>query len=203
VGEMLFPEGDFSHDAGIAMTVDGAGFLGGLEATAIHQIVYSWRPDVDGTAADRSIADQGFNAYTAGEGLVPAAVSNLGEVRGIPVMLAGMVMLLGVFTLVHALGQTTRTRRREVGTIRALGLTRPTCRRVVLSQGTAIISVALAAGIPLGLIGGRQVWSLIAQRAHVIDRAVPGWVGISLHQGTPGCGAAGRVRAPGPSGSER
>ena len=52
VGAVLLPEGDFDHDVGMVITIAGARFLGGIEGTSIHQVEFSWRPEVDGSAAD-------------------------------------------------------------------------------------------------------------------------------------------------------
>ena len=42
VGAVLLPEGDFDHDVGMVLTTAGARFLGGIDGTEIHQVVFSW-----------------------------------------------------------------------------------------------------------------------------------------------------------------
>lgn len=179
VGTTLFPEGDFSHDSGLALTADGAErFLGDVEVdTALHQVVFSWADGVDAAAADRSLEDEGFPPLTGAEGLRPAVVSNLAEVRDLPRVLAALVIALGLVTLLHAVSLTTRAREQEAGTLRALGVSPRSVSLVVEIQGLVLALVAVGAGIPLGLALGRQIWSPIAQRAHVVDRPIPSWGG--------------------------
>lgn len=181
VGSTLFPEGDFAHDSGVAITVSGADrFLGGVDAgTEVHQVAFGWADGVDEAAADRSLVDQGFQPFTSGEGLQPAVVSNLDEVRDLPLLLAALVVALGLVTLLHAVALTTRAREREAGTLRALGLTPRAIAAMVETQGIVVALIAVVIGIPLGLAAGRQVWSPIAGRANVVDRAVLPWGGTA------------------------
>jgi ABC-type lipoprotein release transport system permease subunit len=180
VGTTLFPEGDFSHDSGVAITAGGADrFLGGVESTSIHQVAFTWADGVDATAADRSLADQGLQVFTTGEGLAPGVVSNLDEVRDLPLLLAALVLALGLVTLLHAVVVTTRLRERESGTLRALGVVPRSIGTLVAMQAMVLGLIALVIGIPLGFALGRQVWSPIASRAHVVEVAVPPWGGTA------------------------
>ncbi len=177
VGTTLFPEGDFSHDTGVAITAGGADrLLGGVElGTELHQVVFSWADDVDATAADRTLVDQGLRPFTTDEGLQPAVVSNLAEVGDLPSLLAVLVIGLGLVTLLHAVSLTTRTSGQEAGTLRALGLRPRAIAFIVEIQGIVLGLLAVAAGLPLGLALGRQIWSPIAGRAHVVDQPVAPW----------------------------
>lgn len=172
VGEVLFPEGDFQHDSGVALTVGGARFLGGVEGTVIHQVAYAWADGVDARAADRELQSAGFRAFTTSAGLLPPVVPNLGQVRSLPLVLGGLVALLGLVTVAHALTQSTRLRRREVGTLRALGVTTRVTGATVQVHGAVVALLSAAAGVPLGVASGRLVWTQIADRAHVINRPV-------------------------------
>lgn len=180
VGVALFPEGDFAHDSGVVLTADGAAFLGGPDAAALHQLAYSWAPGVDAAAADQSLVDAGLRPFTTAEGLVPAVVSNLGEVRSLPGVLAGLVLLLALATTLHAVSITARQRRAEAGTLRALGLTPRSVAAVVEVHGATMALVALVAGLPLGIAAGRVVWTAIAARANVIDRPVVSWTAMGI-----------------------
>jgi predicted lysophospholipase L1 biosynthesis ABC-type transport system permease subunit len=193
VGTTLFPEGDFRHDAGVAMTVGGADrFLGSVEdATSIHQVAFGWAQGVDEAAADRSLEDQGLQPFTTGDGLQPAVVSNLREVRDLPRLLVALVIALGLATLLHAVLVTTRRRDGEAGTLRALGVTPRTIAALVVTQATVIGVIAVAIGIPLGLGLGRQVWSPIAGRANVVPLAVAPWPGSAVVALAVLLGAAG------------
>jgi ABC-type antimicrobial peptide transport system permease subunit len=86
---------------------------------------------------------------------------------------AGLV-LLGVTSTSHALAVTVRRRRVELGVLSALGFSPRQRRLVIAAQATAIACVALVLGIPLGVIAGRVVWSIIAGSMGVAtDAAFP------------------------------
>ena len=180
VGVALFPEGDFAHDSGVVLTADGAQFLGGPEAAALHQLAYSWEPGVDAAAADQSLEDAGLRPFTTEEGLAPAVVTNLGEVRSLPGVLAGLVLLLALASTMHAVSLTAKQRRAEAGTLRALGMTPRSVASVVAVHGLAMAVVALGAGLPLGVAAGRVVWTAIAERANVVDQPVVRWSELGL-----------------------
>lgn len=180
VGVALFPEGDFAHDSGVVLTADGAAFLGGPDAAALHQLAYSWAPGVDAAAADRSLEDAGLLPATTEEGLVPAVVTNLGEVRSLPGVLAGLVLVLALASTLHAVSLTARQRRAEGGTLRALGMTPRSMAGVVQVHALTMAVVGLVAGLPLGVAAGRVVWSAIAARANVVDQPVLRWSELGL-----------------------
>jgi len=174
VGVMLFPEGDFNYDSGVAMTVGGAEFLGGVEATSIHGIVFQWEPSVDAVAADAALVERGFTVQRTEQGLVPPVVSNLGEVRSLAPLVAGLVFVLVLVTVLYTVAMTGRLRRRETGTLRALGATPRVLAATTEVHALALGVAGLALGIPLGVVGGDLVWSQIAARAFVVDQPVIG-----------------------------
>jgi predicted lysophospholipase L1 biosynthesis ABC-type transport system permease subunit len=180
VGASLFPEGDFKHDDGIAITVDGVRPLVGdpHDAFPIHQVVFQWTPSTDANAADAELAARGITVMSPDDALRPGSVTNLGEVAALPRYVAILVGLIALVSLANALEATTRQRAREWATLRALGTTRRTTAGIVLWYGWTIAAVSLAIGIPLGLIAGRQVWLPIAERAHVVVQWV--WGGPTI-----------------------
>jgi predicted lysophospholipase L1 biosynthesis ABC-type transport system permease subunit len=180
VGASLFPEGDFKHDEGIAMTVDGVRPLVGdpHDTFPIHQVVFQWTPSTDAHAADAELAARGVTVMNPDDGLRPGSVTNLGEVAVLPRYVAILVGLIALVSLANALEATTRQRTREWATLRALGITRRSSAGIVLWYGSTIAAVSLAIGIPLGLITGRQVWLPIAEHAHVVVQWV--WGGPTI-----------------------
>jgi predicted lysophospholipase L1 biosynthesis ABC-type transport system permease subunit len=180
VGSMLFPEGDFNHDNGIALTFAGADRLLGNthDAAQIHQVVFDWARGIDARSADQALADDGLPVLTNADALTPATVRNLGQVEALPRYLALFVGVLAIAALAHALALTFRLRARELATLRALGLTRITTAGVVATHALAIIVVASAIGIPAGLIVGKQLWTPIATGANVVVRPIAPWSSI-------------------------
>lgn len=190
VGSVLFPEGDFEHDDGVALTADGAGRLVGDARAAgdIHQVAFEWAAGVDELAADGELGAAGLQVLVSDQALTPPVVTNLGRVQALPRWLAGFIGLLSLVTLAHAVAVTLRLRRGELSTLRALGLTRRGAAAVVDVHAVTLAVVAMAAGIPLGLAAGAQVWAVLADRAHVVDLAVLPWAGIALFVGVLAAG---------------
>jgi predicted lysophospholipase L1 biosynthesis ABC-type transport system permease subunit len=170
----LFPEGDFDHDAGVALTtVGGDRLLGDVHhSAALHQVVFDWADGVDARMADRELDRAGFQVLTNEGALKPASVTNLGEVEALPRFLAMFLAVLGLATLGHALFTSLRRRSQELGTLRALGMMPAEGSAIVAVQALTIAAVAIAVGVPLGLLLGARVWTSIATDAHVVVRSV-------------------------------
>ena len=52
--------------------------------------------------------------------------------------------------------------------------------RAVTSQSIVYASVALAIGVPLGVVAGRAAWRLYAQHLGVVPEPVVPWLALSL-----------------------
>jgi hypothetical protein len=182
VGSVLLPEGDFAHDEGAALATSGVDRLIGdaHDAGQIHQVLFEWAEDVDVGAAERELAAAGLQVLTNEDALQPATVRNLGEVEALPRYLAVFVGLLSLVALGHALAIAVRLRSRDLVTLRALGMTRGASTGIITSHALTITGVALAAGLPLGLAAGRQIWTPIANGAHVVVHAAWPWSWIGV-----------------------
>jgi ABC-type lipoprotein release transport system permease subunit len=109
---------------------------------------------------------------------VPVELTNLRNVRTLPVVLAVFLALLAIAAAWHVLMTSTRVRRREFAILRSLGLTRRGMRTVLSAQATTIGTAGLLVGIPVGLIGGRLAWSVVTGRVPLEN--VPPWPAIGL-----------------------
>ncbi|MGZ8763777.1 MAG: FtsX-like permease family protein [Acidimicrobiia bacterium] len=113
----------------------------------------------------------------------PGDIDSYAELRSTPVLLAGLLLLLGVGVLAHVLVTSVRARRHDLAILQAIGFTRPQVRATVGWQATTLMAVALLLGVPLGLLAGRWTWRRFASDLG-IDPApvVPGlaFLGITL-----------------------
>jgi ABC-type lipoprotein release transport system permease subunit len=89
-------------------------------------------------------------------------ISQLREVRILPIVLGIFLALLAIGAVGHALATAVRRRSHDLAVLRALGLTQWQCRWVVITQATVLALVGLIFGVPLGLAVGRSVWRLVA-----------------------------------------
>jgi hypothetical protein len=179
VGSVLFPEGDLSFDDGAALTLGGGDLLLGTthDAAQLHSVQFRWEEVVNAAAADAQLADQGMPPLTADAQISPGAVTNLGRVRQMPHFLALFIGLLFVVTMAHTLAADRRSRARDLWTLRAMGMTPRATGGIVAAQALTVVTIAAAIGLPLGLIVGGRVWTVIADRTHVaisIDRPASG-----------------------------
>ncbi len=97
----------------------------------------------------------------------PPEVSNLASLGVLPIALGGFIAVIGIGALANALIVTTQQRRRDLGALRAMGMTGRQVRSSVLVAGTSIAVVGVVIGVPLGIALGGSVWRLVASTAYV------------------------------------
>jgi ABC-type lipoprotein release transport system permease subunit len=98
-------------------------------------------------------------------------------VRDTPLVLGAVLALLAVGMFAHVLATGVRRRRRDLALLKTLGLLRPQLLRVVSWQASALATLALLAGLPLGVAAGRWAWALFAGGLGVpAEAAIPATV---------------------------
>ena len=88
----------------------------------------------------------------------PGDVTSYARVRATPLLLAALLGLLGLGVLTHLLVTSIRSRRRDLAVLKTLGFGRRQVRTTIAWQATTLVAIALAVGVPIGLIAGRWVW---------------------------------------------
>jgi len=164
VGIALFPE-DEAGNYDNALGFSSQGFtqhVGG--STEIHAVVdIAPRHRHADVVADLRRAYPGqvsqYSLPTA-----PGTVGNLTTLKRFPVALALYAGVLGLVALINVLSSTARRRRRELATLRSLGLNRTQASSCIAWQAISVCAVALFIGIPLGAILGASVWATVSSR---------------------------------------
>jgi hypothetical protein len=98
----------------------------------------------------------------------PVALTNLEEAQGIPTALAWFLAALAVAALAHALLVGLRRRRTDLAVLRVLGLEGRQVVGLVAVQATTVAVIGALVGIPVGVAGGRVVWSEFARGLNVV-----------------------------------
>ena len=102
----------------------------------------------------------------------PTDVVDFGRVQNLPLIVGGVIALLAAATLTHVLMSATRRRRRDLAILKTLGFVRHQIRAAVAWQASTVVLLALAFGIPLGLVAGRLLWSMLAHDLGVVSQPV-------------------------------
>ena len=99
-------------------------------------------------------------------------LTNLERVGYLPGLLAGLVALLALGTVAHALVTSVRRRRRDLAILKTLGFGRGQVSQTVAWQATTFALLAAVVGVPLGVAGGRWAWRLVAGQLGVVSGPV-------------------------------
>lgn len=95
---------------------------------------------------------------------IPRELTNLRNIRSLPLLVAAFLAVVGIAAIGHALFSSVRHRNRDFAVLRALGLTRRGAVAVVAAQATSIALVGLVVGIPSGFVTGRIGWQEVTDR---------------------------------------
>lgn len=106
--------------------------------------------------------------------LQPVQIVNYRSVGSTPVILAVGLAAGAIFALGLTLASSVRRRRRDLAMLKTLGFTRRQLAAVVAWQSTTTALVGVVVGIPLGIIIGRELWTLFARSINAVpDPTVP------------------------------
>lgn len=160
VGRTVFPSlslnATFGIGEGAALTADG------LRAIEPNVGPSFFMVDLRKGTDFRSVRDH-YGEELGVDGVQrPGDISSYSRIRATPVALAGLLAVLGIGVLVHLLVTSIRDRRRDLAVMKTLGCTRRQVALAVAWQATTLVTVALLAGVPLGVIAGRLTWRAFA-----------------------------------------
>jgi hypothetical protein len=166
-GMGFVPEGPH-NDYAEGGWVTGAGYNRLFTGFQYHVVLVALRAGIDPHAAGAALAKDVMTAIPRAAGFEfdyayqPTQVTQIREVRVLPVVLGVFLGLLALGGVGHALATAVRRRSRDLAVLRALGMTRRAARCVVMVQATVLAVVGLGFGVPLGLAVGRSVWRVVA-----------------------------------------
>jgi predicted lysophospholipase L1 biosynthesis ABC-type transport system permease subunit len=173
-GVFAVPDDPLPLADGAALTLAGLDTLGLAdrthEAQSYTRYLVKWAPGVDANAAQARLAGH----YELISPRPPPEVHKLTQVQALPRILAFFLASIAVLAMGYALVTSVTRRRRDFAVLRTLGFTSHQVSGAVAWQASTITALAVAAGIPLGLMIGRTVWAHVAGGLGVAtDSAVP------------------------------
>jgi ABC-type antimicrobial peptide transport system permease subunit len=127
---------------------------------------------IDAVVADlvHGLGDPAFGVAVISQGK-PTDIVNFGRVENTPYLLGAVLVAVSLATLAYLLLAAVRGRRRELAVFKTIGFVRRQVRSTVACQATTTVLVALAIGIPLGIVAGRWTWTRFADDLGIV--AVP------------------------------
>ena len=102
----------------------------------------------------------------------PTDIVNYSRLETTPRILAALLAAFALASLAHLLMTSVRRRRRDIAVLRTLGFVRRQVFAIVGWQATTIVAVALAVGLPVGVLGGHWLWTEFATRVGVDAKGV-------------------------------
>lgn len=128
-----------------------------------------FKDGTDLTAARKQLEDAGFEVSLRTE---RADLATLERISRLPAVLSVIFGVIAAGALIHVLSTGIRRRRRELAILKTLGFVRSQVRSAVAWQSSTIALLALAAGIPAGIVLGRWGWRLVAAQFGVVPVAI-------------------------------
>lgn len=148
-------------------------FPGGPSGPSYNFYLVRFAPTADAARAGDRLRNQLFSVCRRGiecdfrTAQPPTDITNYARIKATPLLLAGLLALLGVAMIAHALATSVRRRRRDLAILKTLGFVRRQVSATVAWQATTFAAIALLIGIPLGIGAGRWVWTLFAEQLGV------------------------------------
>src|SRR5207344_1325293 len=125
--------------------------------------------DANQAALDKALADfPNAKAQTRSE-FIDNQIAGLSAILNILYVLLALSVVVSLFGIVNTLVLTVFERTRELGMLRAIGMTRRQVRRMIRYESVITALIGAVLGIVLGIVlAGLLVW-----RVDFIDFAVP------------------------------
>ncbi len=182
---------------GVAFTVPGFQPLMSEGANETHFLLLKL-----GRGANRDAIERRARAVpqskNAGTPSTPVEMDRLRQINWFPTILAGLLTVLALVAVGHALVTSVRRRRREIALLKTVGFSRRQVSATVAWQATTLAAVGLVVGIPIGLLIGHAVWEAVADGLGVATVATMPALALGAHRH---CRARARQRnrvLPGP-----
>lgn len=174
-GTAVFPAvGDTTElGTGAELTVAGLRLLPppGTSVPPYNGLVVKFRPGVSLQQGVSALAAriEPLGPYAISGPSTPADLVNFGQLQSLPLLLGLALGLLALLTITHLLLTSVHRRRRDLAVLRALGFTGGQVRATVSWMAVTLAAVALAVGIPVGVLCGSQAWRFFAGQLGISD----------------------------------
>ena len=132
-------------------------FAPGADSRAVVTRVSNMPAFHPGQGANVLVGDQGARVAS-----VPPEITRLRDVGWFAPTLGGLLALLALIAVGHALVTGVRRRRHEFAVLKTVGFRRRQVRASIAWHATLLAAVGVIVGVPLGVVVGRFAWKLLA-----------------------------------------
>jgi ABC-type lipoprotein release transport system permease subunit len=130
--------------------------------------------------SERVPADVANTTFEVGTLRRPSDIISYEGVRDTPLVLAGVLALLALASVAHALVTAVRRRRRDLALLETLGFTRRQVSSCIAWQATTVGVASLLIGVPLGIALGRVSWTILADDLGTVAEPITSVVVVLL-----------------------
>jgi hypothetical protein len=177
-------ETDLGHVA--VVTLEAVAAAGGDDQPRLAMATFSGDdPEAVAASLDRDLTEEILTEA------IPAEVVNLHRVRDLPLIGLALAGALGTILLAWTLSVGQRDQRRDLAVMRTLGLASPQLRRVMAWQSLALAGMMAIAGLPVGIVAGRAIWTRFADEHGVAAGPTTPWLLLLI----PLCGTVAIIEA--------
>lgn len=164
--------------SGAVVTMDGLERL--RRSDGFRSMLVRYEPGFDPRSLEASLAERELADFSVvyAKPRLSGGLENLGRAMPIVAALGAFFVVLAVVGVSHALVLGTRRRRRELATLRALGMRRRQIRGVVVVSAVATAATGLVVGVPLGLVLGRTAWRVVIDGHGLLDAPSVPWMAL-------------------------
>ena len=137
----------------------------------------------DSAGADQALVRDGLRAATAELPTVVVSdvaeytasrISQFSQLFSVLYALLALALVISVLGIVNTLGLSVLERTREIGLLRAVGLTRAQVRRMITLEAVVVTILGSLLGVALGLVFGAGLVRLLGDQG-IDTLVIPGW----------------------------
>jgi hypothetical protein len=146
-----------------------------------RDVLVRWRAGLDRDAETRALRRRVDSEVFVSR--LPSDLVNLERVQVLPWALAAFLAVVAAMAVAHAVVSTVRRRGRDLAVLRTLGFVDRQLSALIRWEGSTFALIGLVVGVPLGLVAGRVVWRLVADRMGIDPAAtlpVPAIIAIAV-----------------------
>ncbi len=169
-------DSDPTQRGGIIVNMDTYAQVADASVVSLVKIALAEDADVDAVRAglEEAAADLPTVVITDNAEYADSLVSQFAQVFAVINALLALAIVISVLGIVNTLGLSIMERTREIGLLRAVGMTRPQLRQVIRLESVVVAVLGSLLGVGLGVAFGAVLVELLKDSG-ITNLSIPGW----------------------------